>query len=225
MRNGLLVLLLLNFLAFAYQHWILEPSNKVAATYIDQDYPGLMVAGVADAPPNPVAAVILPDVLKGSDGGVYRCLRVGPFPRETDADTVRRALQSREAAVQQTTEPGQVWVGHWVQVTDQGSRSKAEVTRGALVAAGIKDAYILPGDDDFRISLGVFRLRSSANRVLEQSIQLGFDTRVDDRFQPGSNFWLQVRLPADRPMQPGEFRTDEGQILRTETVSCADAGI
>lgn len=222
MRNGLLVLLLLNFLAYAYQHWILEPDTKVAATYIAQDYPGLMLVDTAS---DPVAEVILPDVRISNDEDAYRCLRVGPFPRENDADSVRRALESREASVRQTTKAGQVWMGHWVQVADQGSRSKAEVTRDALIAAGIKDAYILPGDDDFRVSLGVFRLRSSANRVLEQSIELGYDTRVDDRFQPGKNFWLQVRLPGDRPMQPGEFRTDEGQILRTETVSCADAGI
>jgi hypothetical protein len=222
MRNGLLVLLLLNFLAYAYQHWIIEPDTKVAATYIAQDYPGLMLV---DTSSDPVAEVILPDVRISNDEDVYRCLRVGPFPRENDADSVRRALESREASVRQTTKAGQIWVGHWVQVADQGSRSKAEVTRDALIAAGIKDAYILPGDDDFRVSLGVFRLRSSANRVLEQSIELGYDTRVDDRFQPGKNFWLQVRLPGDRPMQPGEFRTDEGQILRTETVSCADAGI
>lgn len=222
MRNGLLVLLLLNFLAYAYQHWILEPDTKVAATYIAQDYPGLMLVDTAS---DPVAEVILPDVRISNDEDAYRCLRVGPFPRENDADSVRRALESREASVRQTTKAGQVWMGHWVQVADQGSRSKAEVTRDALIAAGIKDAYILPGDDDFRVSLGVFRLRSSANRVLEQSIELGYDTRVDDRFQPGKNFWLQVRLPGDRPMQPGEFRTDEGQILRTETISCADAGI
>jgi hypothetical protein len=222
MRNGLLVLLLLNFLAYAYQHWILEPDTKVAATYIAQDYPSLILVDTAS---DPVAEVILPDVRISNDEDAYRCLRVGPFPRENDADSVRRALESREASVRQTTKAGQVWMGHWVQVADQGSRSKAEVTRDALIAAGIKDAYILPGDDDFRVSLGVFRLRSSANRVLEQSIELGYDTRVDDRFQPGKNFWLQVRLPGDRPMQPGEFRTDEGQILRTETISCADAGI
>jgi hypothetical protein len=222
MRNGLLVLLLLNFLAFAYQHWILEPDVKVAATYIAQDYPGLMLVATTT---DPVAEVILPEVLISNDQGVYRCLRVGPFPRENDADSVRRALERREATVRQTTKAGQVWVGHWVQVADQGSRAKAEATRDALIAAGIKDAYILPGDGDFRVSLGVFRLRSSANRVTEQAIKLGYDTRVDDRFQPGSNFWLQVRLPGDRPMQPGEFRTDEGQILRTETISCADAGI
>jgi hypothetical protein len=222
MRNGLLVLLLLNFLAYAYQHWILEPDTKVAATYIAQDYPSLILVDTAS---DPVAEVILPDVRISNDEDAYRCLRVGPFPRENDADSVRRALESREASVRQTTKAGQVWMGHWVQVVDQGSRSKAEVTRDALIAAGIKDAYILPGDDDFRVSLGVFRLRSSANRVLEQSIELGYDTRMDDRFQPGKNFWLQVRLPGDRPMQPGEFRTDEGQILRTETISCADAGI
>jgi hypothetical protein len=225
MRNALLIFLLLNFLAFTYQHWILEPDVKVAANFIDQDYPGLMVANVAKTPADSVATVISPEVSPAGEGAAYRCLRVGPFSREADADAVRLSLQSHEATVRQTTESGQVWVGHWVQVANQGSRRGAEVTRDALIAAGMKDAYILPGDDDFRISLGVFRLRSSANQVLEQASKLGYDSRIDDRYQPGNNFWLRVRLPSDRPMQPGEFRTDAGQILRTESLSCADAGI
>ncbi len=222
MRNLVLLLLLLNFLAFTYQNWILEPDIKLEATYIEQDFPGLMVA---EASVSPVTSIILPKVVASDDKVGYRCIRVGPFPREADADTARSALQRSEASVRQTTEKGQVWVGHWVQVADQGSRSEAEAARDALVAVGIKDAYILPGENDFRISLGVFRLRSSANRMMEQASRLGLDTRVDDRFQPGTNFWLQVRLSGNRTIRPSEIRTDTGQILRTETVSCTAADI
>jgi len=222
MRNLVLLLLLLNFLAFTYQSWILEPDVKLEATYLEQDFPGLMLA---EASVSPVTTLILPNVVTSGDKVGYRCVRVGPFPREADAVSARRALQSSVASVRQTTEKGQVWVGHWVQVTGQGSRSGAEAARDALIAVGITDAYILPGGNDFRISLGVFRLRSSANRMMEQASRLGLDTRVDDRFQPGTNFWLQIRLSGTQTIRPSEFRTDTGQILRTETVFCSAADI
>ena len=220
MRNFLLVFLLLNVLAFAYQSWILAPETSVDAFHIEQDYPSLNLAQtLPKVAVDPVATVVL-DSGESADAPEWRCLRIGPFPREKDAQSVRASLEDRDAQVQQSSEPGQVWVGHWVQVADQGDRAAAEKSRDALVAAGISDAYVLPGDDDFRISLGVFRLRSSANRVMEQASRLGYDTRVDDRFQPGENFWLQVRMPGDRVTEPGEFQTDSGQILRTENIPC-----
>lgn len=222
MRNLVGVLLMLNILAYVYQSWILEPDIKLEATYIDQDYPGLKVVTTSVSQ---VADILMPNMPGSGDETVYRCLRIGPFPRETDADTTRRALERSKASVRQTSEKGQVWVGHWVQVADQGSRSHAEAARDVLINTGIKDAYILPGNDNYRISLGVFRLRSSANRIMEQASRLGFDTRVDDQFQPGSNYWLQVRLSGEQPIRPSEFRTDTGQILRTETISCSAAGI
>jgi hypothetical protein len=110
-----------------------------------------------------------------------------------------------------------------VQVPDQGSRSAAEQARNALRAAGMTDAYVLPGDGN-RISLGVFRLRSSANQVVEKAKRAGYATRVDDRFQPGTNFWLQVRIPDDAPAELGELRTTSGRILRTESLACEAAG-
>lgn len=221
MRNAFLLLLLLNILAFTFQSWIIEPDDPVDAMSIDQDVPGLMLAETSKAQPSePIAT----DVAKTANP-VYRCLRIGPFAQETDADRVRLSLQRREATVRQTTEAGRVWVGHWVQVADQGSRARAEAARDKLAANGIPDAYIVPGDADNRISLGVYRKRASADRTVNQARNLGFSTRVDDRYQPGTNFWLRVRLPGDRTLKPGEFKTDSGQILRTETVDCAAAGI
>jgi len=203
---------LLNFLAFAYQSWILEPERKVGPLYLEQDYPGLVVVGRGEE----VAAVILPAA--PSDNRA-RCVRIGPFPRETDADTVLAALRERAAAVLKSAEEGQVWVGHWVQVPDQGSRAAAEQARSRLQSGGSQDAYILPGED-FRLSLGVFRLRSSANRAVERATAVGLETVVKDRFQLGSNFWVNMRMAGDDAVQPGEFLQDAGQILRTETIPC-----
>ena len=219
MRNALFMLLLVNFLAYAYQSWILEPDIIVAPDYLEQDFPGLMLGErLADR----VATVKVAPVEEASDVGMS-CLRIGPFSLESDADAVSRALKPRVRRVGQTAEEGQVWVGYWVQVDDQASRAEAEKVRNALVAAGIKDAYIVVEDGGLRISLGVYRRRSSANRVIEQATGLGYKTLLTDRFQAGTNHWVQVSLTGEQTLQPGEFQTDSGRILRTETVVCGDA--
>lgn len=227
MRNALLVLLLLNFLAYTYQAWIIEPDEQVDAYFISQDYPGLVIAEVArpqaqPAPPPPAQSSPAPSP-PPEPVVAARCLRIGPFAREADADSVRAGLEDGGASVRQTAEAGQVWVGHWVQVPDQGSRGAAEQARKALRAAGMADAYVLPGEGN-RISLGVFRLRSSANQVVEQAKRAGYATQVADRFQPGTNFWLQVRIPGNATADLANLRTTSGQILRTETLACDAAG-
>lgn len=219
MRNALFVLLLLNFLAYAYQSWILEPDIIVAPEYLEQDFPGLMLG---ERLPDRVATVKVTPVAEANDVGMS-CLRIGPFSLESDADAVSRALKPRARKVGQTAEEGQVWVGYWVQVDDQVSRAEAENTRKALVTAGISDAYIVVEEADLRVSLGVYRLRSSANRVMEQATGLGYETILTDRFQAGTNYWVQVSLTGKQTLQSGEFQTDSGRILRTETVVCGDA--
>lgn len=219
MRNALLVLLLLNFLAYAYQSWILEPDIIVAPDYLEQDFPGLMLG---ESAADQVTTVKVAPAAEANDVGTS-CLRIGPFSQESDADAVRRALKPRATRVEQTEEEGLVWVGYWVQADDQVSRADVENTRKALVAAGIKDAYIVADDGGFRVSLGVYRRRSSANRVVEQATGLGYETRVKDRFQAGTNYWVKVSLTGDQTLQPGEFQTDSGRILRTETVACGGA--
>ena len=237
MRSFFLFVLLINLLAFAYQSWIIEPDVSVMATHLDQRVPELVL--VAPAPPAVQASAgdqaVAEDVRSDEPADApsepqeaapaYRCLRIGPLPRETDADAVRLALRQKQATVRQTAEPGRVWVGYWVQTGAHASRSQAEDARKILNNNGMSDVYILPDNEQFRISLGVFRLRSSADGVVEQARKLGFDTRVVERYQPGTNFWLLVRIPADRSLQSGELPSVPGQILRTEATPCEEAGV
>jgi len=228
MRNFCLTLLLLNILAFAYQHWILGPDNRVAADYIDQDYQRLMLAAPA---PTPAAELLSlrapldPDPLAVPESALlaYRCLRIGPFPQAADAEQIRAVLEGPDVVARRVSQEGQVWVGHWVQVTGQPDRASAEAARDALNAAGLPDAYIVPGAADFRVSLGVFRSLSSSRNSVNIATRLGFSTRITDRYQPGTTFWLLIRLPAARELGPGELRSDSDQILRVETLDCAQA--
>jgi hypothetical protein len=227
MRNFFLLVLLINLLAFIYQSWIIEPDIVVEPTYLAQDVPELFLVPAKVAVPSAAAepAVDAAEQAEADDVPAYRCLRVGPFPRETDADAVRMALEKREATVRQTAKEGSVWVGYWVQTAGQGSRSGAEKARDSLVKGGMPDVYILPDNEEYRISLGVFRLRGSADQVVQQARKMGFDSRVVERYQPGTNFWLLARIPGDRSLKPGDLKSVSGQILRTENLSCEDAGV
>jgi cell division protein FtsN len=226
MRNFFLLILLINLLAFAYQSWIIEPAVTVEPTFMAQDVPELLVVP-RPAPPVAAETVAEPEQAIAAEDSTaeYRCLRVGPFPREADADAVRVALEKQAATVRQIEKEGSVWVGYWVQTAGQGSRSAAEKARESLVKGGMPDVYILPDSDNYRISLGVFRLRSSADQVVNQARNMGFDSRVTERYQPGTNFWLLARIPGDRSLQPGDLKSVSGQILRTEPLSCEDVGV
>ena len=211
MRNICLLLLLLNLMVLAYQRWILQPADNAQASTVNQDIPWLQLAD-----PKPDAATDRKSEVAAAQS---RCSRLGPFASKDDAQTVQRELLKRGALVEQSSDQGDVWVGHWVQVRDQGSRAKAEVARDALVAENI-DTYILPGEDSFALSLGIYRKRSSAEGVLRRARQLGYSSIMVDRFQPGTIFWLQVTMPDGGALQPGEFQSDSGQILRTELIAC-----
>ena len=132
---------------------------------------------------------------------------------------MRTGLRKKGAQVSQFSAEGQVWVGHWAQVRDQGSRAKAEQTRDKLVANDL-DTFILPDTEVHALSLGIYRKRASAEQIIRKARGLGFKTLMVDRFQPGTIYWLQVKMPDGGALQPGEFQGDTGQILRTETVPC-----
>lgn len=218
MRNVVLMLLLVNVLAFVYQRWIIQPDNPVSATHIAQDYPRLAAVQLARrSAPEPAEVA-------NSVENEAKCIKIGPIQREAAADSLAATLRGRDLAATLQAVEGRVWVGHWVQVVDLLDRSAAEAARGRLVAAGLSDAYIVSGGDELKISLGVFKSTPSADRTIARARELGFATRMDERYQPGVEYWLTVVLPDGRELRPGELRSDTGQILRTEAVACPDAG-
>lgn len=221
MRNFLLSVLLLNVLAFAYQRWIIEPDQPRDALAIEQDYPRLQVLQPSPPPAEAPSAAAAAPPAAPPVAAVFRCLRIGPFASPDRAGEVRTVLAGQSVQVRQYAEQGQVWVGHWVQVVGQGNRAAAEAARDRLIGAGIRDAYIVSAEPP-RISLGVFRARASADRIIETATRLGFETTMAERYQPGTNYWLSARLPGDRRLDSVDLRGDSGQILRTETVPCAE---
>jgi cell division protein FtsN len=246
MRNFFLFVLLINLLAFAYQSWILEPAKSVAPDFAVQDVPellqverkqdnppavmapALVPAGPGVIPPEtaqqaaeiPVVQPQLPDA-----AAVYQCLRIGPFAREEDVESVQTKLQRQGATVQRTAEAGRVWLGYWVQTAAYSSKQAAENARKKLIAKDMPDVYVMSESNEYRVSLGVFRLRTSAAEVVDRAQRLGFSTRTVERFQPGKNFWLLVQNTPDPALLKNAIPNVPGQILRSERVACPASGI
>jgi hypothetical protein len=149
-------------------------------------------------------------------------MRIGPFAREADVEVVQRKLQPRAAEVRRTSEAGRVWLGYWVQTTAYPSRVAAEAARKNLINKDMPDAYIIAEDNEYRVSLGVFRLRASAEEVVDRARRQGFSTRTVERYQPGTNFWLLVRVAGNREVLAGALPNVPGQILRSASVNCPE---
>ena len=251
MRNFFLFVLLINLLALAYQSWILEPAVSVAPDFAAQDVPELLqverekdgpaaVPVPVQAPPTqaPVvpevapaatvqAEVAMPEAQPQLPGAtaVYRCVRIGPFAQEKDVQSVQTELQRQGATVQRSAEAGRVWLGYWVQSAAYPSRQAAEAARKKLLAKDMPDVYVIAEASEYRVSLGVFRLRASAEQVVARAQKLGFSTRTIERFQPGTNFWLLAKTTADPAVLKDAVPNVAGQIVRSQKVDCSASGI
>lgn len=226
LRNLFLGLLLANLLVAGWQLWIVP--DEVAATVLEAGgkEAELVLASPgasASADNQPARVAEAPSRAQDAPGG--RCFRIGPLADAGAADGVRRRLQREGITVSQNSAEGQIWVGHWVQIPNVGTRQQAEAMVSRLNAGGLPDAYILDSAGSVSISLGVFRDRERADKRVADAQRLGLGASVSDRYRPGVQYWLLATVPANRPAALPDVAGDSGQILRSEPVPCAPAGI
>jgi len=218
MRNIALVLLLSNLLLLAWQRWVVPPEPLHETLALTQDYSDLVYMPRLGSIPadDPILGAIplTPD-------SVVRCLRIGPFGRESDALRVGDELESRGVAVQQFSEQGDIWIGHWVTVKDLGTPDDTRKALARLAANGMQDAYVVT-DGEPIISLGVFRKRASVDIVVGKARALGFVVDTTDRLRPGTNYWLDTQLTGTEALPLRRILQDMGQILRSETIDCLE---
>lgn len=219
MRNIFLILLFTNLLLIAWQLWIVPPDAPDPFAFPDASIPELEIwsdgsTSAAAAPEPSVADNEL------SDTG-ERCVRVGPFADLSVANAVRDQLIGQATTITRSSEQGEVWVGHWVQIIGLGTRQAAETAVAELVNAGIADAYIVQFEPSLDISLGVYRSLDSANNVIGMAGGLGYVAVMEDRVRPTVEHWLAARLVEQQSLQLDEIQLASGQILRTESIPCA----
>ncbi|MCH6572429.1 MAG: SPOR domain-containing protein [Proteobacteria bacterium] len=193
MRNFLLVLLLINLGILAWYHWLREPYTNAPVAPSYEGLPSLELAGgqPVEQPGPQVFSMKTGEELLNA--GVSECRSIGPFSKADDAEEAARTLQGLDFSVRRRSEPGQLFVGYWVNIAAAEDRAAAEVITDALRADGVTDFYIVPsGDDQNAISLGVFSELGRAQRRLQQLSDRGFGAQVNQRYRDGEVSWLDV---------------------------------
>jgi hypothetical protein len=218
-----LALLLANLLALAWQLWIappeIPPDRLVKANSEAELTLALVQKPVVTATPNNTKKAV------GGFNNGDQCLRIGPLPDAGLADRVSQRLQREGIAVSQSAEQGQIWVGHWVQLENVVNREEADRIVAKLSAGGVPDAYVLPSAGPIAVSLGVFRSRERADKVVTDARRLGFRPVVTDRYRVGFQYWLQAKVPPGGRARLAELTRESGQILRSDAVPCSPGAV
>lgn len=213
MRNLFLALLLANLLFLGWRLWVAPPEVPADRLLNRGPEPDIAATPVAASGRTGAARA-------GAANGASRCLRIGPIADAQLADTLRSSLNRRGIGATTTSEEGQVWVGHWVQLESVASRKEADAIAARLAAGGLPDAYILQTSPPFSISLGVFRDKERADKVVAAATRLGFRPQMTNRYRAGLQYWLAAIVPPGAALSVDDLGRESGQILRAEPVAC-----
>ncbi len=118
---------------------------------------------------------------------------------------------------------GQIFIGHWVQISDIPDRGTGNVMIEKLHAGGLSDAYLVRSDDGaYLISLGLFGGLDGAERVELQAKSLGLPATVTPRTQDGSVFFVDIGLPPGRGAGAMIERFGEDKVLLRDAATCPE---
>lgn len=218
MRNLLLLLLLANILYFVWGIATEEPpKNGVEILDASEIGPPLEIADgrtlvrLASAD----ASETLPVVVGNA------CVSIGPFTNSAEAERVLADYRNQGMRGIVRSSQGQLFVGHWVQITNIPSRDVGNEMLKRLVASGMSDAYLLPSDEEgLKISLGLFDDRERAERVEIQAESLNMPAVITPRMREAIVFFVDLELSPGRGATAMIERFGEDKVLLREQASC-----
>lgn len=126
-----------------------------------------------------------------------RCVSVGPFADAAQASTVARRIADLQLQASLRQERLRQRDGYWVLVATTDAAEQRS-TAARLRDAGVQDAYSMPGDPAFRISLGIFSTRERAEQRAQRARPLGLEAVVEEHFQELDVHWVDVPGAGDR---------------------------
>ncbi|MCC5868176.1 MAG: hypothetical protein JJU27_06660, partial [Gammaproteobacteria bacterium] len=132
-----------------------------------------------------------------------RCVAIGPFSELGASDAFADILRARGFAPTRQAEDGSIWTGYWL-FAEYSEREAARNAAAILRDGGVDDAYVIPGEGEFTVSLGVFSVRARAERLLADAAELGVTAQLRDRFRSGTVYWLTLAIPGDASISPPE---------------------
>lgn len=224
MRNLLLLLLLANILYFIWGIAREEPPGQgVEILDASEIGPPLELANgrslmrLASAGETP-ASDTLPVIVGNS------CVSIGPFTNGPEAERVLADYRNAGMLGTVRSTQGELFVGHWVQIMDVPDRTIGNAMLKRLVGAGMRDAYLIPTDDEgLKISLGLFDDREGAERIELRAEALNLPAVITPRMREAMVFFVDIELPSGQGATAMIERFGEEKVLLRERASCPTA--
>lgn len=221
MRNLLLLLLLANILYFIWGKTTDRPPPS-GGTVIEVSEIGPPLA-LADARSIPRSEPNTEGDGSAELAGIIgrACVSIGPFTNTSEAERVLQEYrrEGMQGAVRSTQ--GELFVGHWVQITNIPDREVGDAMLRRLTAGGLSDAYLLSSDEDgLKISLGLFGDMGRAERVELQAEALNLPAEIEPRMRDATVFFVDLALPPGRGASAMVERYGEEKVLLREQAVC-----
>jgi hypothetical protein len=198
-RILVMVLVAVNLLYFGWTHWVDNDATRLTAVAATPRKPNPAVVPAPAAPPP--------------------CATLGPFVDELQA---LQALQKLEAAgwsVLRRETAETVHEGWWVYVPNADANQQARTLR-SLRAAGIRDAFAMPDDPEFRVSVGIFTEENRAEDRAAQVQKLKLDALVSQRQRDQALVWFDVPGVARETLSDGRLATAGIVLDKLRVESC-----
>lgn len=171
-RILVLVLVAANLLYFGWSQWVRQEQPRLVA-------PSLEPAQARPAPASTAAAE------------APACITLGPVGEDTRVLELSEALGEMQLAPRMRTVTEDARDGWWVYVANTDAAAQARSLR-TIQAAGIRDAFAMPNDPQFRVSVGLFTEESGARSRAEAVRALRLDAVVSERTQKRKVTWFDM---------------------------------
>ena len=155
-----------------------------------------------------------------------RCVSIGPFLDLAETAEAAARLREKGYAPRQRLAESPVWMGHWVYLAAFPTRAQAVAAVDKLRTQGVQDLHIEAGGaDENAVSLGLFGDRERAEAQAGAIRNLGYAPQIGDKFRLASVYWVEVVLPPETGIEPAEYQTRPGRILREEEHACPEGTV
>jgi hypothetical protein len=224
MRNLLLLLLLANILYFVWGRFVEEPPPTGVVVVNESELgPPLNVSRteVAEAATS-VGAVLGSGKPADLAAVVGRsCVTIGPLSTQEEADQAVAEYERQGMRARARMTPGQVFVGHWVQIRDIPDRETGNAMLDKLHNGGLGDAYLVSTEDEgLKISLGLFGDKSRAERIELQARSLDMAAEITLRTRDAMVYFVDIGLPPGKGAGAIIEEYGEQNVLLREKATC-----
>lgn len=206
-RILVLVLLAANLLYFGWTSWVRD------------DDPALTAVKSAPAPSKPVAEALPP--VAAAPPAPPPCSSIGPFTTELDALAAQRKLTEAGWGLLRRETKEQQPDGYWVSVANNSTAAQLR-TLGAIMGAGIRDAFAMPDDPQFRVSVGIFRDEERAEDRAARVQRLKLDAVVTQRTREQSAVWFDVPGVARETLADGRLAASGLPLDKLRIEACPE---